>query len=150
MALLEYSGKDPARECYGRVQPEGSEPVLASHCENNKVGRIVGDKTVYVVQASPRFSREHAEAPPESYLPKLARAHENMWRIPTGQCTASFGHRWLYARPIWTITVDAASICRMALFTCGDSRTDSTVEEVWLDGRKAAREVLSYLSESPA
>jgi hypothetical protein len=32
-------------------------------------------------------------------------------------------------------------------FNCGDSRTDSTVEQVWLDGRKAAREVISFLGE---
>ena len=148
VALLEYSGKDHSRECYGRIQPEGSEPVLASNCENNKVGRVIGDKTVFIVQASPKFSREHADAPPESYLPKLARAHEKMWHIPAGQCTASFSQCWLHARPIES-KKHPVDLPRGA-FICGDSRTDSTVEEVWLDGRKAAREVLSFLAENAA
>lgn len=148
VALLEYTGKDHSPECYGRVQPHGSEPLLSSHCENNKVGRVVGDKTVFVVQASPRFSREHADAPPETYLPQLMREHENLWHIPSGQCTASFGHRWLHAHPL------NAHRHRVDLppgaFNCGDTRTDSTVEQVWLDGRKAAKEVLTFLSEAAA
>ncbi len=146
VALMEYAGKDYSRECYARVQPDGSEPLLSSHCENNKVGRVVGDKSVFVAQASPRFSREYADAPPENYLPRLVHEHEKLWRIPSGQCTASSSHRWLHARPM------EAHRHRVDLphgaFNCGDSRTDSTVEHVWLDGRKVAREVLSFLSEN--
>jgi len=144
VALLEYSGKDHSRECYGRVQQTDAEPLLSSHCENNKVGRIIGEKTVFVAQATPAFSREYADAPPETYLPKLARAHEKMWRIPAGLCTASSSHCWLHARP------QDASRTRVDLpdgaFNCGDSHTDSTVEQVWLDGRKVAGEVLSYIA----
>jgi len=145
VALLEYSGNDRSRECYARLQPEGKGPLHASYCENNKVGRVVGDKTVFIVQASPRFSRDHSDAPPESYLPILAREHENLWQIPTGQCTASSGHHWLHARPLESGR-HRVDLPRGA-FNCGDSRSDSTVEQVWLDGRKAAREVLSFLVE---
>jgi len=31
-------------------------------------------------------------------------------------------------------------------FLCGDSRTDPTVEDVWLDGQKAGHEVIQYLA----
>jgi predicted NAD/FAD-dependent oxidoreductase len=148
VALLEYSDNNHSRECYGRVQPESGEPLVSSHCENNKVGRIIGDKTVFVAQASPAFSREHAKAPPESYLPKLISAHEKMWKLPAGQCTASSVQCWLHARP------QEGNRHRVDLphgaFICGDSRTDSSVEQVWMDGRKAAGEVISFLAANLA
>ncbi len=144
VALFEYAGKDHPRECYARIQPEDSEPIRSSHCENNKLGRVVGDKTVYVVQATARFSRDHAQSPPEEYLPKLASAHEELWKIPSGQSTARFGHCWTYGYP----KEDSRFPVKLpkGAFVCGDSRTEPTVEEVWLDGRKAAREVLAYLN----
>jgi predicted NAD/FAD-dependent oxidoreductase len=146
VALLEYAGTDlgRSRECYGRVFP-GGEPVQASYCENNKVGRIVGNKTVFVVEAAPRYSSEHAVAPSETYLPALVRKHEEIWGIPAGQLTAAYGHCWNYARPLpgHQRRVDPPR----GGFICGDSRADSTVESVWLDGHKAAQEVLKYLKE---
>jgi renalase len=146
VALLEYAGTGlgQSRECYGRVLSEGKEPLRASYCENNKVGRIVGNKTVFVVQAAPRFSEEYADAPSEAYLPELVRKHEELWHIPTGQGTASSGHSWPYARPAHPpqLKLDLPP----GAFTCGDSRTDSTVEKVWMDGQKAAQEVLTYLN----
>ncbi len=146
VALLEYAGKDHSRECYGRVQSDGSASLLSSHCENNKLGRVVGEKTVFVVQATPKFSRENVGTPPEDFLPKLTREHEKLWRIPSGQRTAQFSQTWIHAQPKsderHSIELPAGA------FVCGDSRTESSVEEVWLDGRKAAREVVTYLSEN--
>jgi hypothetical protein len=146
VAFLEYAGQGigASRECYARLLPEGREPLFSSYCENNKVGRIVGDKTVFVVQAAPRFSRDHAATPPEKYLPLLAQENEKLWQIAPGTATASFGHRWLYARPLddHRRRVDLPP----GAFLCGDSRVESTVENVWLDGVKAAREVLAYLA----
>ena len=145
-ALLEYtgSGVGNSRQSYARLLPEDQAPLMASYCENNKVGRIIGDKTVFVVHASPRFSREHASSPPEKYLPLLARANEQLWHIPEGQLTASFGHRWTYARPL-DLKPRSVSLPKGA-FVCGDSHADSTVESVWLDGRQTAKDVLTYLS----
>jgi predicted NAD/FAD-dependent oxidoreductase len=144
VALLEYAGTEVgrSRECYGRIFPNG-EPITASYCENNKVGRIVGSKTVFVVEGAPGYSREFADAPSEIYLPELVRRHEEMWAIPSGQITAAFGHCWNYARPTegGRHEVNLPSGC----FTCGDSRTEPTVEQVWLDGHRAAQEVLRAL-----
>jgi hypothetical protein len=146
VALLEYAGTNLGRshECYGRIL-FGEEPLQASYCENNKVGRIIGNKTVFVVEAAPRYSCESADAPPESYLPLLVRKHEEIWGIPHGQITAAYGHCWNYARPLpgQQRHVDPPP----GGFICGDSRADSTVESVWLDGHKAAREVLAYLAQ---
>ena len=144
VALLEYAGTDlgKSRECYGRTL-DHNEPIEASFCENNKVGRTVGNKTVFVVQAAPQYSREHADAPPDAYLPALIRKHEEIWGIPAGQNTAAFGHCWNYAHPLKGRRrhVDPP----LGGFICGDSRAESSVESVWLDGHKAAREVLKYL-----
>ena len=148
VALLEYAGSDlgRSRECYGRIRPKG-EPLQASYCENNKVGRIVGNKTVFVVEAGPNYSREYAGAPSETYLPDIVRKHEEIWSIPAGQITAAYGHCWPYGRPIQgrqqPVTPPPGA------FICGDSRTEPTVESVWLDGQTAAHEVLAYLAKLP-
>lgn len=145
VALLEYPGDISAHECYGHLAPASHETLLSSYCENNKAARIVGHKTVFVVQASPRFSRENAGTPPENFLPALIREHENLWRIPSGQCSASFSHLWPHGRPteLQRHRVDLPH----GAFYCGDSRAESCVEPVWLDGRKTAHEVLSFLAE---
>ena len=146
VALLEYAGTNlgKSRECYGRVLADANGVLRSSHCENNKVGRVVGNKTVFVVQATPRFSLAFAQAPSETYLPDLVRKHEEIWSIPEGYMTAAYGHCWTYARP------QKGKQHRVELppgaFICGDSRTDPTVENVWLDGQKAAQEVLKYLA----
>jgi renalase len=148
VALLEYAGTGlgRSRECYGHVFPEG-DPIRATYCENNKVGRVVGTKTVFVVEASPRYSREFADAPSETYLPDLVKKHEDIWGIPAGKITAAYGHCWNYARPQpgqqRPVTPPPGA------FICGDSRTEPTVENVWLDGHKAAKEVLAYLAKHP-
>jgi predicted NAD/FAD-dependent oxidoreductase len=145
-ALLEYSGIEieEARECYARLLPQDREPLMASYCENHKSNRIIGNKTVFVVQAGPGFSASHADEPPENYIPQLVRTHEEIWKIPAGKCTATFGRRWRLCRP-----QDASRhpvTPPPGAFLCGDSRSESSVEEVWLDGRKAAQEVIAYLS----
>ena len=146
VGLLEYAGTDPgrARECYGRVLTGDNGPLHTSYCENNKVGRVVGNKTVFVVEATPRYSRENVDAPADAWLPALVRKNEEIWGIPAGKLTAAYGHRWTYARP------KKDSQHRVDLpagaFLSGDSRAEATVESVWLDGQKAAREVIIYLA----
>jgi predicted NAD/FAD-dependent oxidoreductase len=149
-AILEYSGLNAgdSRDCYARLLPDGSEPLLASYCESHKAGRIIGNKTVFVIHAGTAFSVTHADAPPEDYVHQLARAHEELWSIPAGRCTATFGHRWRLSRP------KDAPRRQVPLprggFICGDTRSESTVENVWLDGRHAAEEVIEYLAAGSA
>ena len=147
VGLFEYSGikTEQLRDCYARYLSDGSQPILSSHCENHKSSRIIGHKTVFVVQATSHFSREYADAPPETYLPILARDHETLWRIRNAEQTASYGHCWNFGRP----RHEAPRPVELppGAFICGDSCTDSTVEDVWTDGRHAATEVLSYLGQ---
>jgi len=147
VGLLEYAGTDlgRSRESYARMLGDSNEPLKASFCENNKVGRVVGNKTVFIIEATPGYSLEFADAPSEIYLPALVKKHEEVWEIPSGRLTAAFGHCWKFARPKHgqrrTVELPAGA------FLCGDSRTDPTVEDVWLDGQKCGHEVLSYLAK---
>ncbi len=150
VALLEYAGSEPGRtrDCYGRVFTNAKDVIRASYCENNKVGRIVGNKTVFVVEAGPEYSREFVHAPSDTYLPGLVKRHEEMWGIPEGQLTAAFGHCWSYARSIHDFPRQVT--LPPGAFICGDSRSPSAVEKVWIDGHKAAAEVQAYLAANPA
>ncbi len=147
IGLLEYAGTDlgRSRESYARMLGDAKEPLKASYCENNKVGRVVGNKTVFIVEATPSYSLEHANAPPEQYLPALVQRHEEVWEIPAGRLTAAYGYCWKFGRPKHGQRRDVP--LPAGAFLCGDSRTDPTVEDVWLDGQKAGHEVLHYLEK---
>ncbi len=145
-ALLEYGpdDKDPARQCYARVAPADNPIIASSFCENHKAGRIIGNKTVFVVHAAPPFSVTYAEEDPEDYLPLITGEHERMWHLPGGLCRARSIHVWRYGRP----RPATRSIVELppGAFICGDSCSESTVEDVWLDGRRAAADVVKFLN----
>jgi predicted NAD/FAD-dependent oxidoreductase len=143
--MLEYGAndKDPSRQCYARVRHDDS-VIAASFCENHKAGRVIGARTVFVVNASSSFSVEHADEPPENYLPLLIDEHEKMWHLPAGLSRARSAYVWRYGRP--KLGTRLAPSLPSGTFLCGDSCSESTVEDVWLDGRRAAAEVLAHLS----
>jgi predicted NAD/FAD-dependent oxidoreductase len=147
IALLEYGGTDlgQVREAYGRVLADPKGVLRSSFCENNKVGRIVGNKTVFIVEATARYSREFAETPPEVYLPEMIKKHEEIWSVPAKRRTAAYGYCWKVGHPRKGESRSPA--LPTGAFICGDSRAESTVESVWLDGQKAAQEVLLYLTQ---
>ena len=146
-ALLEYGGTDlgRSREAYGHLLADPNGPLRSSYSENNKVGRVVGYKTVFVVEATTRYSREFCETPSEDYLPDLIKKHEEIWALPAKRMTAAYGYSWKIGRPR---SVEARPSLDLppGAFICGDTRTESTVESVWLDGLKCAGEVQLYLA----
>jgi renalase len=148
-AMLEYGpdDKEPSRQCYARVGSAES-VVAGSFCENHKAGRVIGSRTVFVVNASSAFSVKYANEPPEHYLPILIDEHERMWHLPAGLSRARSVHVWRYGRPKPESRRDVE--LPAGTFLCGDSHTNSTVEDVWLDGRRAAAEVLARLNAGPS
>jgi predicted NAD/FAD-dependent oxidoreductase len=146
LALLEYGGSDVGRvrEAYGHIESDTQGVLRSSYCENNKVGRIVGNKSVFVVEATTKYSRENADAPREKYLIDLIKKHEELWQLPSNRLTAAYGYCWKFAHPRAGSEPKSFELPPGA-FICGDSRTGSTVESVWLDGMKAAREVIAWL-----
>jgi predicted NAD/FAD-dependent oxidoreductase len=145
-ALLEYAGfgAGESTTCYGHVSSGDTGPIAASYCENQKSARIVGQKTVFVVHSAPEFSERHASEPQENYLPELVRANDEMWEIPPGQCTASFGYSWrMRTRSVPSFEPPPAT------FLCGEGKAAATIEDSWQDGRLAAKEVLGFLGIKP-
>jgi renalase len=144
-AMLEYGpdDKDPSRQCYARVRNDDS-VVAASFCENHKAGRVIGARTVFVVRASRGFSVKYADEPPENFLPILIDEHERMWHLPAGLSRARSAHVWRHGQP--KPGTRGPVKLPVGTFLCGDSRCESTVEDVWLDGRRAAAEVVAYLN----
>ncbi len=146
-ALIEYAGViKESRKFYASVDTTRESNIRWSACENHKAGRIVGEKTVFIVHASPKFSTEHLESPPEVYLPLLLEENSAIWKISGARNTALTGQLWRYARAVQSDTTPAINL-PPGLFVCGDSRTESEVEKVWLDGKRAAAEVMNFLCQ---
>ena len=144
--LLEYGEENIGRsqEFFARIMAAQAEPLVASYCENHKSGRVLGNKTVFVLQAGAEFSRAHAERVDTDYLAELARGHEELWEIPSGKLTASFIRRWPIAA---SARADRQTIdLPPGAFLCGGLPWDAKVEEMWLGGRRAAADVLAYLA----
>lgn len=110
-------------------------PLAWSACENHKSGRIAEGRTVFVAQASPGFSEEFFEAPPEDWTGRLRPLLEDRWRLSVSDRGARFAHRWGFARRVQPI-VPPPLPPRVRL--AGDSLAESRIESAWLSGRELA------------
>jgi renalase len=108
-------------------------------CENHKVGRVNGDHTVLVAQASPAFSREYYDADPAVWSADLRALAEERWECHNGQPADQFTHRWRYARvanPPRSIELPEG------WHYAGDALSRSRLENSWISGRETARALL--------
>ena len=126
---------------YATLDSTGQEPLAWVGCENAKEGRIQKGKSVYVVQASTSYSREHLEADPTWWIQDLQKRVEKEWGLDQEKRGATFGHRWRYARR--SRGAPQPSALADGLYLCGDSVTDSRVESVWQSGTEVAEKVLA-------
>jgi len=126
---------------YATLDSTGQEPLAWVGCENAKEGRIQKGKSVYVVQASTSYSREHLEADPTWWIQDLQKRVEKEWGLDQEKRGATFGHRWRYARR--SRGAPQPSALADGLYMCGDSVTDSRVESVWKSGIEVAEKVLA-------
>ncbi|KRO63023.1 MAG: hypothetical protein ABR82_08255 [Verrucomicrobia subdivision 6 bacterium BACL9 MAG-120507-bin52] len=139
-ACLEYSIPwDGSR--YATLDSTGLEPLAWVGCENAKKGRILNEKSVYVVQASTSYSREHLEADPALWIQDLQVRFEKEWGLDREKRGVTFGHRWRYARR--SRGAPPPSALADGLYLCGDSVTDSRVESVWQSGIEVAELLLA-------
>jgi hypothetical protein len=141
--LLAYRGEPTGlcRQVYA-VSDRASD-LAWSACENHKPGRIAAGFTVLVTQMSEAFSREHLESPPAEY-PALVRAMvERRWELSPDNFLAALGHRWRYARVAQS---HAAPALPQRCHFAGDALTASRVEDAWLAGRAAARNIIQSIS----
>lgn len=134
----EWAGDSAARYA---LSDHGGSALAWSACENHKEGRIRPGETVFVVQASPAFSREQLEADPAAWADRLREELEARWHLSAADRLEQFTHRWRYARPLQPLDPATLTLPR-GLHLCGDSYGEARVEGAWLSGRECARAVL--------
>jgi len=141
--LLEYlvpredSGGGSA---YARMDPTGRDPLAWTACENVKIGRVVEGSTVYVIQASPDYSREHLEQSPEYWASDLQVLLEKLWHLDPEKRGSVFAHRWRYARSC--VDREIPRDLPAGIHLCGDSVSESRLESVWQSGWETAKKIL--------
>ena len=139
--LLEYQvGRAGGQGAYARLDTLGNDPLAWIACENVKEGRVADGCTVYVIQASPEYSRQHIEQNPEYWASDLQVLLEKTWSLDPSQRASVFAHRWRYARR--KENTPGPSDLPKGFFVCGDSMTDSRLESVWKSGRMTADAIL--------
>lgn len=140
--LLEYLvGRTGEAGAYARMDASGKDPLAWIACENVKAGRVADGCTVYVIQASPEYSRQHIEQNPEFWASDLQVLLEKAWHLDSSKRGSVFAHRWRYAR-----RREGASKPKdlpKGIFLCGDSITDSRLESVWRSGLASANQILN-------
>ena len=139
--LLEYLvGRAGGEGAYARQDSSGNDPLAWIACENVKAGRVAEGCTVYVIQASPDYSRQHIEQNPEYWASDLQVLLEKVWNLDSSKRGSVFAHRWRYARRKENVPVP--NDLPKGIFLCGDSLTDSRLESVWKSGLDVAKKIL--------
>ena len=138
-ALLEYNG-GWSGAVYAQIDSSGEDPLSWVACENAKVGRVVDGSTVYVIQASAKYSRENLEKKPEEWVGDLQARLEQAWGLNPEKRGQVMSHRWRYARR----ERDSGHPAELpkGLYLCGDSEVDSRLESVWRSGKETAEKIL--------
>ena len=138
-ALLEYNG-GWSGAVYAQIDSSGEDPLSWVACENAKVGRVVDGSTVYVIQASAKYSRENLEKKPEEWVGDLQARLEKAWGLNPERRGQVMSHRWRYARR----EKDSGHPAELpkGLYLCGDSEVDSRLESVWRSGKETAEKIL--------
>jgi len=140
--LLEYMvprEDSTGGSAYARLDASGKDPLAWTACENVKTGRIAAGSTVYVIQASPDYSRDHLEQSPEYWASDLQVLLEKLWHLDPEKRGSVFAHRWRYAR-----RQDGQEPPRdlpAGIYLCGDSVCESRLESVWKSGLETARRI---------
>jgi hypothetical protein len=121
------------------MDASGHDPLAWIACENVKEGRVAEGCTVYVIQASPEYSRQHIEQNPEYWASDLQVLLEKTWNLDPSKRASVFAHRWRYARRRGNAPIPKD--LPKGFFVCGDSITDSRLESVWKSGLETAARV---------
>jgi predicted NAD/FAD-dependent oxidoreductase len=141
--LLEYMvprEDSTGSTAYARMDATGRDPLAWTACENVKTGRIAAGSTVYVIQASPDYSRDHLEQSPEYWASDLQVLLEKLWHLDPEKRGSVFAHRWRYARR--QEGQEPPPDLPAGIYHCGDSVCESRLESVWKSGWETARRIL--------
>ncbi len=138
-ALLEYGG-GWSGAVYAQIDPSGEDPLSWVGCENAKAGRVAEGSTVYVIQASAKYSRENLEKKPEEWVADLQSRFEKAYGVDAAKRGRVMSHRWRYARR--EKATGYPGKLPKGVYLCGDSQVDSRLESVWRSGKETAEKIL--------
>ncbi|MDX6766989.1 MAG: NAD(P)-binding protein [Candidatus Methylacidiphilales bacterium] len=142
--VLEFEGTRHGLtpSAYGISRPE--DPVLAwTACENHKTGRVTGDRTVLVAQASAPFSQARFEEDPALWSAELGTLASAAWQLGNLEPTALFTHRWRYAKTTAVVTTEDLP---EGWWYAGDAIAHPRVESAWESGHHTALTLLAKTS----
>jgi len=146
-AAFAYEGppSGPGHIVYGLM---GTDALAWSACENAKRGRVPDDLTMMIAQASPDFSVENFDQPPETWGAELREMIEMRWEIDPSRFRSQFTHRWKFSRRM----APSGGVDQLpaGCFVAGDSVCESRVESVWQSGASTAEAVMDWLSSGSA
>jgi len=138
-ALLEYGG-GWSGAVYAQIDPSGEDPLSWVACENAKAGRVADGSTVYVVQASTKYSRENLEKKAEDWVSDLQSRFEKAYGVDATKRGRVMSHRWRYARR--EKAAGYPGELPKGVYLCGDSQVDSRLESVWRSGKETAEKII--------
>ncbi len=142
-ALFAYRGEPTGRAGHVYAVSDHSGADLAwVACENRKTGRVPSGLTVFVVQASVAFSSQFCEADAADWGDRLQDQLETSWELDRAAYQARFLHRWRFARRVTTLN---PSVLPDGFFLCGDSVSESRIEDAWTSGVATAERVLAVI-----
>lgn len=136
MVAFEYDLEPPFDGAFLRNSPlvwvanNGSKPGRTSH-------------ECWVLHASPSWSRDHLEVPPERVLDRLLPAFFEGVGLKPVQPMAAFAHRWRYASPEATFDSGYLWDARSGLAACGDWCLSARLENAFLSGLLLAERIIA-------
>ncbi len=143
--LFEFEGSSDVAlpQNYAINLKHTGQPIEWSACENHKSGRVQPGRLVLVAQAGESFSNDFLESPHEIWLAQMEESLRSLWPLSGVKTMDRWGHRWRYARR--EATTDVLPM-NAGCFVAGDSLVRSRIEDVWMDGQRAAKQIADYLT----
>jgi predicted NAD/FAD-dependent oxidoreductase len=122
------------------LRPENS-PLAWLARDGAKPGREAPMDS-WVLHATPEWSRDHLELPPESVVIHLRRALADVLGYVTPEPWAASAHRWRYAQVEQALGEDCLWDGTLGLGLCGDWCVGPRAEAAWTSGRALAERLI--------
>jgi renalase len=128
-----------------------------ARCDDLRTGRTAAEGVAcrWVLHATPQWTVDHLEAPPETVAAKLLRAFERELGASLPAPTHAVAHRWRYAQVVTPCREPCGWNATLRLGACGDawhahgdleSTMPDGIERAWLSGRALSQQVHRTLS----
>jgi len=131
--------------------------LLLAQRDDARIGRTNAEGIAcrWVLHATPQWTIEHLEAPPETVIVELLRAFEGYLGVRVDTPVHAVAHRWRYAQVRTPRSEPCGWNAALRLGACGDawyahgdhgSPAPDGIERAWLSGRALAQQMHRILS----